>query len=74
MVYRAFSRDVTAAMLMSLNKGTGAILVSPTNPSGIELYSYENIFSFFWLKNVLIDHVSENALKEKTLWQTLIYF
>ena len=50
MVYRAFSRDVTAAMLMSLNKVTGAILVFPTNPAGIELYSYENIFFFLVVK------------------------
>ena len=34
---RVFSRDVTAAMLVSLNKGTAAMLVSPTNPPGIEL-------------------------------------
>ena len=33
-----FSRDVTAAMLVSLNKGTAAMLMSPTNPPGIELY------------------------------------
>ena len=37
--------DVTAAMLVSLNKGTAAMLVSPTNPLGIELYSYAR-FSF----------------------------
>ena len=30
--YGVFSRDVTAAMLVSLNKGTAALLVSPTNP------------------------------------------
>ena len=44
---RAFSRDVTAAMLVSLNKGTAAILVSPTNPSGIELYSCANVLFCF---------------------------
>ena len=32
---RAFSRDVT----VSLKKGTAAILVFLTNPSGTELYS-----------------------------------
>ena len=37
---RVFSRDVTAAMLVSLNKGTTVMLVYPTNPTGIELYSY----------------------------------
>ena len=46
--YRVFSRDVTAAMLvslnegtaamlLSLNEGTAAMLVSQTNPPGIEL-------------------------------------
>ena len=38
-----FSRNVTAAMLVSLNKGTAARLVSPTNPPGIELMQ---VFSF----------------------------
>ena len=40
--YRVFSRDATAAMLVSLNKETAAMLVSPTNPPGIPLYSYVN--------------------------------
>jgi len=40
------SRDVTAAMLMSLNKGAAAMFVSPTNPLGIEVYSYAK-FAFF---------------------------
>ena len=38
-----FSRDVTAAMLVSLNKGKAAMLVSPINPPGIEFYSYANV-------------------------------
>jgi len=47
--HRVFSRDVTAAMLVSLNKGTAAMLLSPINPPGIELYSYANvIFCFGW--------------------------
>ena len=33
-----FSGEVMAAML-SLNKGTAALLVSPTNTPGIEFYS-----------------------------------
>ena len=45
--YRVFSRDVTVAMLVSLNKGIVAMLVSPANPLGIELYSYANIFFCF---------------------------
>ena len=44
---RVFSRDVTAAILVSLNIGTAAMLVSPTNPLGIELYSYANVFFCF---------------------------
>ena len=45
--YRVFSRDVTAAMLVFLNKGTAAMLVSPTNSPGIELYSNAKVFFFF---------------------------
>ena len=48
-----FPRDVTAAMM-----------VSPTNPPGIELYSYANVFFCFWLKNMLIDHVIEHWSRE----------
>ena len=43
----SFSRDVTAAMLVSLNKGPAAMLVSPSYPPGIELYSYGNVFFSF---------------------------
>ena len=44
---RVFSRDVTADMLVSLNKGTAAKLVSPINPTGIEFYSYVNVSNCF---------------------------
>ena len=44
---RAFSRDDTVAMSVSLNKGTAAILVSPTNPSGTELYACANALFCF---------------------------
>ena len=43
--YTVFSRDVTTAMLVSLNKGTATMLVSPTNPPRIEVYSCAT-FSF----------------------------
>ena len=33
--HRVFSRDVMAAMLLSLNKGTAAMLAFPINPPGI---------------------------------------
>ena len=41
-VYRVFSNDVTAAILVSQNNETAAMLVSQTNPLGVELFSYEN--------------------------------
>ena len=44
---RVFSRDVTAAMLVSLHKGTAAMLVSPIKPPGIEPCSYANVFFCF---------------------------
>ena len=45
-LYRAFSHDVTAAILLSQNNETAAILVSQTSPLGVELFSYAN--DFFW--------------------------
>ena len=49
-LYRVFARDVSAAMLVSLNKGTAAMLVSPTNPPEIGLYSYANVSFCFGSK------------------------
>ena len=60
--YRVFLRDVTAAMLVSLNNGTVAMLVSPTNPPGIELYCHANVFFCSGGKSKVTDHVSENTL------------
>ena len=37
-LYRVFSSDVMVAVLVSPNKEMAAMLVSPTNPLGIELY------------------------------------
>ena len=45
-MYRVFSHDVTAAILVSQNNETAAMLVSRTNPLGIELFSYANAFFF----------------------------
>ena len=51
-------------MLVSLNKGTAAMLVSQTNPQGIELYSYAKVFFCFgWKTCSLITWV-------KTLYST----
>lgn len=41
--YRVFSHDVTATMLMSLNKVIVAMLVSPSNLFGMKLYWYANV-------------------------------
>ena len=43
--YRAFSHDITAAILLSQNNETVATLVSQINPVGVEIFSYET-FSF----------------------------
>ena len=39
-----FSHDVTAAILVSQNNETVAMLVSQTSPLGVELFSYANAF------------------------------
>jgi len=38
--YRAFSHDVTAAILVFQNNETVAMLVFQTNPLAVELFSY----------------------------------
>ena len=38
--YRAFSHDVTAAILVFQNIETAATLVFQTSPVGVELFSY----------------------------------
>ena len=45
--YRAFSHDVTAAMLVYQNKETVTILMYQANPLGIEMYFYANTFFCF---------------------------
>ena len=46
-VYRVFSHDVTAVILVSQNNETAAMLVSQTSPVGVELFSYANAFFCF---------------------------
>ena len=43
-LYRAFSYDVTAAILLFQNNGTAAMLVYQDNPVGVELFSYVKTF------------------------------
>ena len=42
--YRAFSRDVTVAILVFQNNETKAMLVYPENHLGVELFSHVNAF------------------------------
>ena len=42
--YRAFSHDVTAAILVFQNNGTAAMLVYLDNPVGVEFFSYVKTF------------------------------
>ena len=42
--YRAFSHDVTAAILVFQNNETAAMLVYQENPLGVELFSHVNAF------------------------------
>ena len=42
--YRAFSHDVTAAILVFQNNETAAMLVYQDNPVGVELFSNTNAF------------------------------
>ena len=44
MIYRVFSHDVTAAIMVSLDNETAAMLVSQNGPVGVELFSYANAF------------------------------
>ena len=51
---RGFSRDVTAAMFVFLNKGIATMLVILTNPLGIEIYYHAKIFFSFGGKTRLL--------------------
>ena len=46
-MYRVFSHDVMAAILVSQNNDTAAMLVSQTNALGVVLFSYVNAFFCF---------------------------
>ena len=57
-LYSWFSHDVTAAITVSPNNETAAILVSQSNRPGIELLLYKR-FLLFSLNNMAVDQVSE---------------
>ena len=52
--YSWISHDVTAAMLVSPNNEMAAMLVSRSNPPGIESYYYANVFFRFRWKTWLL--------------------
>ena len=60
---RVFSLDVTAAILVSQNNKTAAMLESQTNPAGVELFFFL-CKRFLLFQKICIDvgHVSENTL------------
>ena len=47
LAYRVFSHDIMAAILVSQNNETAAMLVSQTSPVGVELFCYANAFFCF---------------------------
>lgn len=61
LLHRVFSRDVTAAMLVTLNKEW-----QPCRCPQLILWEFNTIvmqmFSLFWLKNMITDHMGENTL------------
>ena len=63
-LYRVFSHDVTAAILVSQNNETAAMLVSQTNPRELNFFLMQTL-SF--IPKICIDsgHVSENTLLNK---------
>ena len=58
--YRAFSRDVTAAILVFQNKETAAILVYQTSPLGVKPY-FDEKQNRLLFANMAAFHVRENA-------------
>ena len=72
---RAFSHDVTAAILVFQNKETAAMLVFQTSPMGVELFSYVKKMLLFPLICINAGHVSENALLTSlTLFRRIVIY
>ena len=61
-VYRAYSRDVTAVILVFQNKEMAAILVSQTSSFGVGTLFLRKNRLLFEYTNMAACHVSENAL------------
>ena len=52
--YRVFSHDVTAAISVSQDNETAAMLVSQTSPVGVEPLSYGN--NLYFQKKLLLEN------------------
>ena len=61
-----FSNDVMAAIFVSQNNETAAMLVSQTSSVGVELFSYGNAF-FCYNEFADVGHVSENTQERKII-------
>ena len=61
MACRAFSHDVTVAILVFQNNEAAVMLVSPTNPVGVGTLFLCERFVLFQYICVDADHVRENA-------------
>ena len=70
MTNRAFSHDVTAAMLVFQNKEMAAMMVYQTSPPGFVC----KYFLLFQYSNMAAGHVRENALFFKVLTTTWTHF
>ena len=70
--YRVFSRDVTAAMLVSPSKGTAAMSVSPTNLPGIKLYSHANVSFVLFEKHVYWSYEWKHSIQYWAVKKTWI--
>ena len=66
-IYRAFSHDVTAAILVFQNNKTAVLLVFQTNSLGVELFSYIKTFfcsnELAYTVSSLLGICSLNAIK-----------
>ena len=67
--YRAFSYDVTAAILVLKNNETAAMLLYQTSPVGVQLFSYRKYTAKVGQDNVKIGVVTIFRLANTSLLQ-----
>ena len=66
---RVFSRDVGVAKLVSLNKGTAATLVSPTNPLRTEVHTGLGQKLYYFLPPRKFCHVYRSPGFSRSIWK-----